>query len=243
MFIKYFFKKIYHLFAAPEIDEDENKWYCSVFPYLSTRASSMIDMGETGFCAEEQARSFPECDPQLPPTVTFRTQAMELGSIDMKKGGNDPDNFEIMKSVLAQARNPNTMIVYIVHGFKNNGEERWQKEIMKGLFNKYGSWGYNVIVGIVSWKWGAMAHFKEDKMNMFNQFTSDFEWCTSPLPILSFYRKAAANTMVIGKHLAALNSWFRSNIEQGYYYPFQTHCIGIKKYLKVLCICKGAHRV
>ena len=229
MFIKYFFKKIYHLFAAPEIDEDENKWYCSVFPYLSTRASSMIDMGETGFCAEEQARSFPECDPQLPPTVTFRTQAMELGSIDMKKGGNDPDNFEIMKSVLAQARNPNTMIVYIVHGFKNNGEERWQKEIMKGLFNKYGSWGYNVIVGIVSWKWGAMAHFKEDKMNMFNQFTSDFEWCTSPLPILSFYRKAAANTMVIGKHLAALNSWFRSNIEQGYYYPFQTHCIGIKK--------------
>ena len=191
-------------------------------------------MGERGFCGKE-LRSFPECDPQLPPTVTFHTQARELGIIDMKKelGGDDPGNKMIMDQVLVEANKPRSMIVYIVHGYRNNGEDGWQEEIMKGLFKKY--YNYNIVVGIVSWKWGAMAHFKEDKMNMFNQFTSDFEWCTSPLPVFLFYRKAAANTMVIGRHLAVLNNWFRSNIEQGYYYPFQTHCIGIKKSLKILC--------
>ena len=198
-------------------------------------------MGKRGFCGKE-LRSFPECDPQLPPTVTFYTQAIKLGPIDMKKelGGNDPDNDMVMKRVLAQARNPNSMIVYIVHGFRNNGEDGWQEEIMKGLFNKYGSRGYNVIVGIVSWNWGSMSHFKE--ISGIKQFNGKpwtlFQYCTSKVPIFSYYRKAAANTIVIGRHLAVLNNWFRFNIEQGYYYPFQTHCIGIKNFLKVfLCIC------
>ena len=199
-------------------------------------------MGERGFCGKE-LRSFPECDPQLPPTVTFYTQGEELGPIDMKKelGGYDPDNDMVMKRVLAQARNPNSMIVYIVHGYRNNGEDGWQEEIMNGLFKKYGSRGYNVIVGIVSWKWGAMSHFKEGTKNSINQLNGKpwtlGQYCTSEVPVLSYYRKAAANTMVIGRHLAVLNNWFRFNIEQGYYYPFQTHCIGIKKSLKVLCIC------
>ena len=133
MFIKYFFKKIYyHLFAAAEIDEDENKWYCSIFPYIDKLE---IDMGERGFCGKE-LRSFPECDPQLPPTVTFYTQGEELGPIDMKKELDDPENKMIMDQVLVEAKEPNSMIVYIVHGFRNNGEDGWQEEIKKGLFKK-----------------------------------------------------------------------------------------------------------
>ena len=186
-------------------------------------------MGERGFCGKE-LRSFPECDPQLPPTVTFHTQARELGIIDMKKelGGDDPGNKMIMDQVLIEANKPRSMIVYIVHGYRNNGEDGWQEEIMKGLFKKY--YNYNIVVGIVSWKWGAMSHFKDGLKNQINQINGKIwkrEWCTSQLPVLSYYRKAAANTMVIGRHLAVLNNWFKFYNDQEYYH-FQTHCIGIK---------------
>ena len=177
-------------------------------------------MGERGFCGKE-LRSFPECDPQLPPTVTFHTQARELGIIDMKKelGGDDQGNKMIMDQVLVEANKPRSMIVYIVHGYRNNGEDGWQEEIMNGLFKKYGSRGYNVIVGIVSWKWGAMSHFKEGTKNSINQLNGKpwtlGQYCTSEVPVLSYYRKAAANTMVIGRHLAVLNNWFKFYNDQG----------------------------
>ena len=104
-------------------------------------------------------------------------------------------------------------------------------KIMKGLFKKYPYPYYNVIVGIVSWKWGAMYHFKE--RNPIKQLNGKpwtlGQYCTSEVPVLSYYRKAAANTMVIGKHLAVLNNWFRFYNDQGYYH-FQTHCIGIKNF-------------
>ena len=89
-------------------------------------------MGQYGFCGKE-LRSFPECDPQLPPTITFHSRAMELGTIDMKVNlAEDQDNIVIMNRVLAEARKPYSMIVYIVHGYRNNGEDGWQEEIKKG---------------------------------------------------------------------------------------------------------------
>ena len=122
------------------------------------------------------------------------------------------------------------MLVYIVHGFTNTGQEQWMKDIMEGVFKKYSE--FKVVVGLVGWLFGSMSKEPLDRrvgtgiigvgilLSFYDAFQNGLVCQNTILGgETERYKKPAANTMVIGKHLAKLNGKFKAAFAKHY-------CIG-----------------
>ena len=59
--------------SVPKIEGDD--WKCQLFPNFQNEMS--LSLGEEDFCGD--AKHFPECDPQLPPTISFHKGETFLG--------------------------------------------------------------------------------------------------------------------------------------------------------------------
>ena len=206
-------------FIVPKIDGDT--WHCNLFPNWP---NYWVNMG-TGknFCGRSNRR-YPECDPQLPPVVSFYGRdnygnIYKMGIVDMKESIETGTNAEAINIV--RSRSPQgTMLVYIVHGFTNNGKSEWIYELTKATFKKYQN--YRIVVAEVDWGWGANNHletvsgsllwrqedrqigFMETMINQFYKMYKDGAICQDAYAdyggqkgpgVSTLYRKSAANTV------------------------------------------------
>lgn len=177
------------------------------------------------FCGRSNRR-YPECDPQLPPVVSFYGRdnygnIYKMGIVDMKESIETGTNAEAINIV--RSRSPQgTMLVYIVHGFTNNGKSEWIYELTKATFKKYQN--YRIVVAEVDWGWGANNHlehvsgsllwrqededrqigFMETMINQFYKMYKDGAICQDAYAdyggqkgpgVSTLYRKSAANTV------------------------------------------------
>ena len=144
------------LFKVPKIEGDV--WHCNLFPNWP---NYWVNMGSgANFCGRSKRR-YPECDPQLPPTITFYGknqygQVYEMGKVDMKESINSGANAQTINNVLRNSPQ-GTMLVYIVHGFTNSVKTNtWIQDLRMATFNKYRQ--YRTVVAEVDWGWGANNH-------------------------------------------------------------------------------------
>ena len=43
-------------------------------------------------------------------------------------------------------------LVFIIHGFRNDGSETWMEDLRNALHGKYES--KDIVIGLVDWRWG-----------------------------------------------------------------------------------------
>ena len=87
------------LLSVPQVTGDE--WSCKLFPNFPE--SLKIDMKD-GFCGRFK-RSFPECDPQLPPDITYYSSPSdEIGTVDMKQDIESGENAVVIGQVNLQGK-------------------------------------------------------------------------------------------------------------------------------------------
>ena len=79
---------------------------------------------------------------------------IEIGKVDMTESLTSDSNNRVINKVLRYGKSPGIM-VFIIHGFWNSGEEEWLKDLMKALSDKYeNEKDRSVVVGVVDWRWG-----------------------------------------------------------------------------------------
>ena len=63
----------------------------------------------------------------------------------------DTSNANVIQTVNTELQNDGHLI-FIVHGFSNNGQEEWVANLRRSIFDRYDN--KTIIVGVVYWGWG-----------------------------------------------------------------------------------------
>ena len=73
----------------------------------------------------------------------------------MKSSLRDSSNQNVLKVVQKHLSNDGASLVFIIHGFLNNGiTDEWATDLKNAIISKHQKESNKVIVGIVQWGWG-----------------------------------------------------------------------------------------
>ena len=79
----------------------------------------------------------------------------------------DTSNANVIQTVNSELQNDGHLI-FIVHGFSNNGQEEWVANLRRSIFDRYDN--KTIIVGVVYWGWGMYHNAFEIQNLVFLEF-------------------------------------------------------------------------
>ena len=89
---------------------------------------------------------------KAPPDVEFyNSNGTSLGSVSMMSNLTDLPNADVIQTINREL-NSDGHLIFIVHGFLNDGQNDWISNLRRSIFDRYEN--KTIIVGVVSWGWG-----------------------------------------------------------------------------------------